>query len=205
MRDFGISVSASQKASLSRSADSLVNEGANKLVDALSDWSRDAPNRQWDLSNKVNKAADRIADAKNVFDSRRIGSQNLNKLFNEGKRSLNKAIASIPNNDAKKAIHGVLRPAIAAGSKQPEFKQTMRKSLNRAFNEAKNEALNKKVEAEAALPGVTAQAENMMNNALNECTTFTSQDCLGLLNSAKALLQQYSELAGADSSINFAK
>merc|ERR1712110_925021 len=122
--------SGAQKASLSRSADSLVNEGASQLVDALTDWSRDAPNRQWDLSNKVNKAADRIADAKNVYDSRRIGSKNLQQLFNEGKRSLNKAIASIPNHDAKKAIQSVVRPIIA-GSKQPEFKQNMRKSLNR--------------------------------------------------------------------------
>merc|ERR1712110_1027769 len=130
MRDFGISISGAQKASLSRSADSLVNEGASQLVDALTDWSRDAPNRQWDLSNKVNKAADRIADAKNVYDSRRIGSKNLQQLFNEGKRNLNKAIASIPNHDAKKAIQSVVRPIIA-GSKQPEFKQNMRKSLNR--------------------------------------------------------------------------
>jgi len=171
----------------------------------LSDWSRDAPNRQWDLSNKVNKAADRIAGAKNVYDSQRIGSKKLHNLFNEGKRSLNKAIASIPNHDARKAIHGVVRPAIAAGSKQQEFKQNMRKSLNRAFNEAKNEALNKKSEAEAALPGVTHQAKNIMNNALNECTSFTSQDCRSLLNSAQALVEQYAQMAGADSTINFAK
>jgi flagellar biosynthesis/type III secretory pathway protein FliH len=174
-------------------------------VDALSDWSRDAPNRQWDLSNKVNQAADQVAKAKNIYDSRRIGSKNLQQLFNEGKRSLNQAIASIPNNDAKKAIHGVLRPAISIGSKQKEFKQTMRKSLNRAFNDAKNEALNKKYEAEAALPGVQYQAQNIMNSALNECTSFTSKDCRSLLNSAQALVEKYAQMAGADSTINFAK
>ena len=75
----------------------------------------------------------------------------------------------------------------------------------RAFNEAKNEALYKQAEAQAALPGVTHQAKNIMNNALKECTTFTSQDCRGFLNSAQALIEKYAQVAGADSTINFAK